>query len=154
MDSNNLKIFDAASDEVVMPSESLLVNGSEYKALNIADSINADVVSNRIVRKVAEDMLLPNILIDLRGMSDVQISEYAAYGLSSLERKDGDTHVYLGTDNSIEKVMMTSFELKEVVGKAIRDLVSEEVKAYENVSAGEKLVRIGGKGLKVIRLDL
>ena len=148
----DFKIFNAESDEIELPKESLL--DSSYKKLDIADSINAEVVSSKIVRKLQEEMKLPNIVIDIRGISNLQVSEYAAHGLSALERKEGDTHVYLSTDSAIEKIMMTDYNLKEILAKAMQDLMHEEVKVYENVQAGCKLIRIGAKGVKGLRLNL
>jgi hypothetical protein len=122
--------------------------------VNIEESVKQDTLSSRLVRHNGEGILLPNIVIDIRGLSDVKVSSYALNSLTAIERKDGDVNVYLMTDKTIEKVMKTKEELKEVVVIAMKSLVSQDISVYENMGNGKPARKIGGSSIRSMRLRL
>lgn len=142
----------AGGEEVEMPNTS---NGVEaIGKVNIQDSISRDVISSRLVRKVNEDIKLPNIVIDIRDVNDISVSPFALKSLLALNRENGDISVYFKTETAMEKVMKTNEDLKKVVVTAMRDLVSPNVVVYENVEKGKKAKKIGGDSIRSMRLNL
>ena len=102
----------AGGDEVEMPNTS---NGVEaIGKVNIQDSISRDVISSRLVRKVTEDVKLPNIVIDIRDVKDISVSPFALKSLLALNRENGDISVYFRTETAMEKVMKTNEDLKKL----------------------------------------
>lgn len=152
MDNSDIGFFSGNNDEVKMPDKESYIEA--IGKVDITESISDDNVSNRLVRKVKEGIKLPNVVIDIRGLEGISVNKYALSALTSIERKSGNTTVYLATDYSIEKLMNTDGSLKEVLTIAVKELISKRVEVYEDFEKGKKLRKIGGNNIRSMRLNL
>lgn len=142
----------ADNGKVEMPNTE---NGVEVLGdVNIEDSITQDTLTSRLVRHVDEEIALPNVVIDIRSVKDLSVSPFALKSLLAIKREDGNVGVYIRTENSIEKIMKTTEELKSVIVMAMKELVSPDVVVYENVEKGKKAKKIGGDSIRSMRLNL
>lgn len=152
-DNNSIVPFmNDGTNEVKMPDSENYVEA--IGKVDISESISNDNVSTRLVRKIHEGVKLPNVVIDIRGLEGISVNKYAVSALSSIERVNGDTTVYIATDESFEKLMNTDNRLKEVLTIAIKDLISDRVKVYEDFEEGKKLKKIGGNNIRSMRLNI
>ena len=139
-------------DTVEMPN---LENGvAAIGEVDITDSINQDVLTSRLVRHIDEEIKVPNIVIDIREAKEISVSPFAMQSLSAIQREDGNIGVYIRSDKSIEKIMHTTEDLKNIVVVAVKELISPDVSVYENVEIGKRAKKIGGNSIRSMRLNL
>lgn len=139
-------------DTVEMPN---LENGvAAIGEVDITDSINQDVLTSRLVRHIDEEIKVPNIVIDIREAKEISVSPFAMQSLSAIQREDGNIGVYIRSDKSIEKIMHTTEDLKNIVVVAVKELISPDVNVYENVEIGKRAKKIGGNSIRSMRLNL
>lgn len=151
MDNSGIQLFKKDNNKIALPSNNI----QEHKELmseSIKETISAETVKVLILPETAIIDEL-NFIFDFSKTETITVFQREA--LKSLISKNGDVTLYLyRTNGLVEFGKGDKYLLERVLPLVSHFIFGDEVIIYKNYKIGEKAVKLAGRDVGHLRLNL
>lgn len=154
MEKSKVNLFDAPSDQLVMP-------GSSPQDLAKQAELTKSEIDNAIYGKEVKVIVLPeetsveypNYVIDLTNLSEITVFQKAA--LQNLLSKHGDTAIYFYLGKKFTRVGYgMAYKLENLLSLTKKHIFGDEIKIYRNLEKGKPVDEVVSRDVTKLRLNL
>lgn len=154
MEKSKVSLFDAPSDQLVMPGTNQpdLAKQAELTKSEIDNAIYGREVKVIVLPEEA-NIEYPNYVIDLTDISEITVFQKAS--LQNLLSKHGDTAIYFYLGKKFTRVGYgMAYKLENLLALTKKHIFGDEIKVYRNVERDKPVDEIVSRDVTRLRLNL